>query len=331
MLESSLLSIVIPTNGSPQFLRYVLEHYSSIHATRYFKIFVCDASEDESISSLCDDFSTKAFPIHYHRVPADVGFDQQTLIGLRLPDTKFIYLCGHGAILREANIIRLLNVLQTTDYDLYLVMGGWCGQEAHQIPRDDNCKLMEHWFAALTMYGGSVLSKRLIDKYQDSIVRQYWGTYFGYTCNIFEYLDTPFYIFPDTLFEITEVKMKYGSFWGQKNIIEMWAKNYATAIDLLPNKFDNYKSIAKLQHSDEILSRKTIMYYRTTNNYSFRHYKRFKSFLLETTQCSKTQLLMIAITPAWVFKIGYLLKHRSRPWKRHEINVSKNDMKELSL
>lgn len=312
---SKLLSIVIPTKGQPNYLEYVLKHYSKMNITKLIDLYICDASNDDSIKNLVDNYSD-VLDINYFCVESDVGFDQQTLYGIRLPKTKFIYLCGHGVIYREDKLKELLDVLKKTDYDLYLTMGDWCDQKAHSISNKDNNMLLKYWFAALTMYGGSVLSKRLIDRYDDKTISKYFGTYFAYTCYIFEYLDSPYYIFENTLFEISEEKMKNSSFWSKSRIIEMWSTNYCKAIDLLPDKYNNYKHFAYKLHDHNILSKKSIMFYRTNGNFNYKIYKNNKNFLPLASECSSLQLIIISLIPSFIFKLLYYIKHRTKPWKR---------------
>ena len=218
-----------------------------------------------------------------------------------MAEGEFVLLCGDGIV---PNIVEIDKILDS-NFEITVIYGkkltsinkfylNWGYEES----KDKN-SFFEKNYSQITLYGGTICRKDLIDKIDiEMMCDKYLGTGFIYPSALAIYSEGPY-------------KLHVGDFLGSLNskgspgwilngkAIEVWTKNFCVCLDSLTGYLDkNARDIIIKENGRRtgFLTFKGLIWLKATNNYDSKVYNKYKTYIHRCIACNKLVAFMIAYT-----------------------------------
>ncbi|ARU49446.1 Abequosyltransferase RfbV [Sulfurospirillum diekertiae] len=186
MIYNSLLSIVVPTYNRADFLDYCLEFHIPLAREYNIQIFISDNASTDNTREIVSKWMKEYPLLKYHQNASNVGPDRNFEIGLKLPDTEYIWLLGDTYQIPSNGIEYFLRLFpENNKYEVII-----CNVENRvlNIPsqryKNPN-KLLNDLGWHLTCLSSLIYSSRLVAQ---ADFERYYNTSFIQTGIIFEYI-----------------------------------------------------------------------------------------------------------------------------------------------
>lgn len=319
-----LLTVVIPTYNHPQMIDYILDNYSFIDDYNLL-VQIHDSSTNNETKDVVDKYKYKN--LEYYKYDSKMNVDVKTIIALATPKTKYVYLCGDGILINKDFIHSIYHNL-LKDFDIVELYDESIPRHINFLRKLTNNKLVMEYnsiqkhfldnFWHMPFYGGSIIKTEVFKSYDLSCIlnKKYSG--FIYPSLIYTYFATRGKFNAISLGEnfLLPNKFKKESGWVTNcSFLQTWIDNFDETVYELPSIYDTYKKavIRNTGINTEFFSFKSLIFFKKTNNYNFKLYKKYKEKILERTNLNSFSLWFIAIFPNFILKF---IKKVKRLFKR---------------
>lgn len=301
------LEIVIPTYNRPKCIESYLIHLNKYYGKYDFGVYIIDSGTDCETEKVVKKYSY----VRYEKINSNIDVDEKTIYALKKTIGNFVFLCGDGYALNVDMVFETISFDNSIDiYALYDKR--WSKSRTNYVKKinkffyEEKKDFFIDHFGMLTLYGGSIVNRKVIDKINfEYVVKKYGGYCFIYPCTIAEYSIGNFEVHLNNYLEEINEK-KYPGWILNKQAVKVWAKYFCYSVDLLSNIFskeDINKIIKNNFKENDFFTIKGLIWLRTTNNYSLKIYKTYKNEINRVISCNKFIAIFIAIFPKKIFLI----------------------------
>lgn len=319
------LDIVIPTYNRPDCIKYILKKTEKYFYDGYdFVISIFDSSTNDETKELVLPYVGDK--ISYHRIESSINVDEKTLISIKKSVADYVMLSGDGSCPEVDNIFADIDFDNNDAYEMFVLYDSkWDRQrkffkKLKKYESDDKSAFFALHFWEITLYGGSICKRELISRINiNKMVEVYNGSGFIYPCSVACVANGPFKCVMGEY--LRPIKYKGTSGWViNKDGTKIWTHNYYNAVTTLDNVLTPEAIKAIVKNTGKytwFLTARGLMSWRTTNNYNFGFYKKYKFYIKQCKACPMFVAYLIAIIPNFVFK---LIKKIYGIFKKQEAN-----------
>lgn len=297
------LAIAIPTyNRSEILCENLLLIFDDLK--RYsIPVYISDDSPNDSTQIIVNELAAEYPHIFYLKNIPSLGHDLNCLRTLRLPSTDYIWYLNDSAIIVPGALAKVLEVLNTSDYDFVSVNAK--GRKLNlndQVFSDANHLLVTlGWH--LTQTGCIIYSKKCLKVVEFLQIADCKN--FPQTAIIFE----SFAQGSKTLLWLNEKMIKGNkqkkSYWSDK-VFDIFLGDWNNFIMKLPAIYSmKNKKQTVISHSinTRLFSFSKLKKYRSKGVYNVEVYKKFEVLLLEGTHVPKILVRLIAVFPKAILNL----------------------------
>ena len=299
------LEIVIPTYNRPECIKEYMEHLEKFYGKYDFGVYVVDSSPNLATAMIIKKYKF----VRYEKIDSSINVDEKTIYCLKKSIGEFVFLCGDGYALNVDRIFQTIKFDNSTD--IYAIYDDrWSKKRTKYVYHlnkffyNDKIQFFIDHFGMLTLYGGSIINKRLVEKINmEYVVKKYAGHNFIYPCTLAEYSNGKFEVAISNYLEIIN-KKKYPGWIVNKEAVRVWAESFCHSVDCLlgiVTKKDIRKIIKNNFKQNDFFSVKGLIWLRTTDNYSLRILIKYKKYLNRVLCCNRFFAFLIAIFPKKIF------------------------------
>ncbi len=186
-IESSLISICIPTYNRSSSLKIILPELISIVDKYNFQILIVDNASSDATKEVVDDFKKIYNEITYYRQDENVGADKNFETALCLSKSKYAWLLGDSNIICKDELATVLDILQSGKHAAVMVNSA---NRVKNIPSQvfsDPTRLLQSVGWHMTLLCSIIFSRSLIE---NASFKRYYNSNFIQTGIVFEYIVT---------------------------------------------------------------------------------------------------------------------------------------------
>lgn len=283
-IESSLISICIPTYNRASSLKIIMPELISTIKEYNFEILIVDNASSDDTKEVVDDFKKIYNTITYHRQDENVGADKNFEAALRLSKSKYAWLLGDTNLICKDELYTVLNILQTGGHAAVLVNSD---NRVKNVPSQvftDPTLLLKYIGWHITLLCSIIFSKSLIE---NASFKRYYNSNFIQTGIVFEYLVTN----PATSYwhsgnAIMGLRKRSG--WVNDALL-VFAQRWTLFVLSLPPSIPlNIKLSCIKDHGIKsgVFSLKSLIRFRMDGHITKVVYKKYKSYLFYNTKLS---------------------------------------------
>ena len=312
MEVNKILSIIIPTYNRANFLNYCLEVHIPLAKEYNIQIFVCDNASTDTTQEVITKWMKEYPLLKYHRNECNVGPDKNFEIGLRLPDTEYIWLLGDTYTIPNGGIVYLLEFISNSEYhhDAFVFNLSnklTCKQKSYN---DENALLYDLG-ALMTCLSCLVYSKQLI---QNANFSKYYDTYFMQEGIIFEDIAKRNFLIhwiqKYSIEALNHPSLKKTNWSDTSKALEIGCDKWTNFIFSLPPSYTieaKMKCIMDFGKVSGLFSFKNLLILRMKNILNITTFSRYQYLFTLTIDYPKFYILFLTIIPKYAIKLVYLL------------------------
>lgn len=291
-----MITVIIPTYNHPKYIDYILKHSFSVYKGKLFRFSIHDSSEDDSTEKLIQAYNENHDnQIAYFRYPSDISGDFKSYTALKETNSDYLYLMGDGLSpdydALESTLIEnkydrfdFVGVLPSGYRDIALIKNKY-QQDDHLYGFSDLIEFASQFFYMQTLYGGSIVSHRIIDYIDENNIFErykYDNRYcYAYISSVFTALSmnskfTFCSSFVNCLLPNVEKK---GNWAHGDNLYKILFEEFQNDVKLLPSYFDDIKQQILLSRNIFAWKKIDVIHYRKIDSLNFKYLKKYKSVL----------------------------------------------------
>lgn len=318
------LALLIPTKDRMESLKFYLEKRGEIFGRHHIDIIVYDSSDNNETQKYIDNYVKMhdAVKIVYHRFKdgaEDIHGVRKVLTAIK--ETAVIYdyvwLCGDQAVIDIEKCYDRLKKRIQEQYDVIHIYHNNLGITDRSY--DDETEFFSCFFWSMTLWGASVLSRRLILD-MESYINHYLKTggvnpiVFSVFSLLSEKQHTIFYIYVERLIEAPPTRTLSNAY-TKKDMMNGWIKMIYHGFNFLPGSYDNAKPMALngVKHNIGILSYFGAIQLRATGNIDLNQYNENKEAIKLLSSCPMRWIKLWCMIPIAFSGVVYKLLYIVRP------------------
>jgi abequosyltransferase len=299
-MKNKKLAIAIPTYNRASIVKEnILLMLNEIK--RYsIPLYISDDSNNEETKLVVVDLKKEYDYIYYYKNQPGLGHDKNCIRTLALPNEEYIWYLGDSIIIEDGGIKKVLDVIETTNYDFISVNTKNRNLDLTSRRFDDGNILMLDLGWHLTMSGVTIYSNKiqtLLGKLDLVKCKN-----FPQTALIFESFvnDTAklFWINDNVIYGNKRKK----SYWSSA-IFDVFLIDWNFFITSLPNFYlDQNKMYVIKKHSEKtgLFTFMRFLDYRSQGIFSVEILKKYFGHIRFNSNVNIILLMLISLTPKWV-------------------------------
>ncbi|MFA7111793.1 MAG: hypothetical protein WC174_05460, partial [Bacilli bacterium] len=282
----SLITVVIPTFNRSSCIKLFLEKCLDGYKGNLFTFEIHDSSVDNITKDLISEFQkkNKQVKINYFKYDSGINGDIKTINALKKATTDFCFLLGDG-VLVDFNAME--RKLIENNFDKYILISfcndkifkKYCDMNDDNYITDDLLEYCKHFFWNDTLYGSTIISKKIIRNIIDNNIcnKYYDTTNFLYICSLFDSISLEkekmlLCLSQKEIYSVNQFKVLSG--WKRNGTtIDVYCREYYLCVEKMYNSFDSIKKY--LEHEPSLMfSFKGILGLRATGSITLKKIKK---------------------------------------------------------
>lgn len=311
---NKMITVVIPTYNHPTYVKYIIDNCISTYRGNLFSFEIHDSSDNDKTKELVDSIKN----IKYFKYNSDISADVKSHNAISNVKTSHIYLMGDG-MTPDFNLLeQFLSNSNFFIYDLFGILpssflNSRINKDIDINPNtkyifDDYLEFSERFFYELTLYGGSIISKKILEYINCNNLFEkykYKSRYcYAYISSVFDALSTNKFSFAISFLTSVQYNpLKKSSTWVNKKLYfsilmdefyfdtkKLFEFNLPTAKEIIKNKNNFAFSI------------RTIGSLRSKGILSFSEYRKNRK-MLNLYNSQKYLMIFVCFIPKWVCRL----------------------------
>lgn len=317
-----LLTIVMPTYNHPDYIRYTLE--TILNIDEYNILFeIHDSSTDDETKKIVDEYKEKYKNLSYIKYE-DIDVDIKTIVALNSVKTKYVHLCGDGAIPNLEKITSLCQKYMDSDFDIIELYDTQNKKHITEFNKIKECRKQEEivysnlydylydniWH--LPCYGGSIVKSSIFSSFNEENMKELISCGYVYPYMVILNLDDKLKaVALGDDFLLPNIRKKASIWIKEGRGIELWANKFPNTIYKTKKcSDDEFKTIMiESQKKLNLLTFKGLLTFRMNGNFNFKVKRQYSDSLNKYGACSKFKMNLICLTPKWVLSLLWKIKH----------------------
>ena len=308
------LAIYIPTYNRADSVLHFIKKNIDVLVENNIDLIIADSSDNDETKNRLNDYLKDYHNIFYTSFDSSIKPDVKVYNSFcdYLKGYDYVWLCGDTCILKLNIVIENVkalmearfDIIHLDDIDFYHL-----GNKEYRIAE----QLFEDCFWRITLYGATIISKRVFPYIQNKrLLKKYEGTFFFYQCAIMEFCAAEVFnsIHINADFKNTYEKKK-GSVWS-RYVIEQFCKLWFIAIDNLPSVYDKKKKNVLKSHSHiyGLFRFKNLLQMRASGILNFKVVNENRYYIKMTVETKLLVFYFVTFIPRWFLNILYRFKDR---------------------
>ena len=303
-MNNFLLEVVIPTYNRPKCIESILNYFVDNYNKKVydFCISIYDSSINNETEKVVSSYGLNY--VKYYRISDKIDVDKKTVMALKNSTSDYIWLCGDGIIPKVDEIFERFD-LKKCGYELIVLYSKYLTTINRYYLKLNECEdrnkgdFFENNFAQITLYGGTICARTIIEKADIKELEQYYLTGFIYPCMLAIYSSGPYY---RSLGEyLISLENKGSPGWiNSGNAIRTWTYNFYNDVMSLSvylgGKATN-KIICSNGKLTGFLTFKGFVWFRATGNFNWKIYKEYKFYIHKCKACSIMAIYLVLLMP----------------------------------
>ncbi|WP_287877651.1 glycosyltransferase family 2 protein [Aquitalea sp.] len=294
------LAIAIPTYNRADILSENIEKMLPELVTYGIPIYISDDSSNTKTAEAINNIPYQNI-FYTSNKPAN-GHDKNCISTLQLPDAEYIWYLGDSIYISPGVIADVLRHIDTQQPDIICVNAPHRVHDAISgtIRNKKEFLIETAWHLTLT---GSSIYKNSAISFPDIDIKK-WKNFpqTGITLSIVLKPESKVIWIGEK--SIT-TNSKKNSYWS-KNVIDVFSCDWCNFVQSFAKYFTKSElEKLELSHSlnTKVLSTKALIMYRSQNYYNHELYSKYSAYLTRSSQCNKSLLFIISITPQIICKL----------------------------
>jgi len=294
------LAIAIPTYNRAEILLENIEKMLPELIKYEIPIYISDDSSDTKTAEAINSISYQN--IFYTSNKPGYGHDKNCISTLQLPDAEYIWYLGDSIYIPSGVIAGILNYIDTQQPDIICVNAPHRVHDAISGTIQNKKEFLIKTTWHLTLTGSSIYRKSAI-RFADSDIKK-WKNFpqTGITLSIILNPESKAVWIGE---QSITTNSKKNSYWA-RNVIDVFARDWCHFVQSFAKHFTECElEKLELSHSlnTKVLSAKALIVYRSQNYYNHKLYSKHYPYLTRSSQCNKSLLFIISITPQIICKL----------------------------
>lgn len=313
-MEQSILTIVVPTYNHPEMIKYYIEHCKNLNQTNVILAIHDSSTDDKTKQIIIEANNPNIEYFHYD----DINVDQKTILCLQSVKTKYVMLCGDGAIFNNQDYYKQLERFLDEDFDLIEIYDTAVKRHIDYFNKLDKDKngfiiyndITEHFkdnYWHMPYYGGSIVKASVFKEYSIDDLKDFIGSGFIYPYMIYNRLaksNSRCLVLGGN--SLLKNIYKKDSMWTKDgSAMRIWIDNFLFVVNSLPDLYNPYKEVVLKTANirTTFLTFKGLLAWRRDGSYNYKLYKQFKIRLKFMSNVKCFNLFLISIFPRWILKL----------------------------
>ncbi len=320
MFYENKLTIVVPTYNHPTYVQYLLTLYEKVLEKFNIILEIHDSSTNNETQKMCLNANEKVKYVHYD----DIDVDEKTILCLKNVNTEYAFLCGDGFVLDlDKTFDHIYSCMQERpDIIEMFDMGIETHKKFFERKFVNDTKIYDIGFFAsscfwhVAFYGGSIISKKIIDKFEITKLKKVIGTGFIYPVAVFDNVaddNNRFfaYVISDN-FLITNPHKKEPMWVTNKTGLKIWTYNFCSAVETLPFLYNESKKeiIETVGLNTNYFTFNGLCAWRITRNLNLLLTVRYRRYLKEMSNVKYFTILIISLMPPFLLKMVKIIRRK---------------------
>lgn len=326
------VTVIIPTYNHPSYIQYIVDNCFLPYTGDVFYFEIHDSSSNSDTEQIVLQANKRLNrKIRYKRYDASMSGDLKAYTALCEVQTSHMFLMGDGIAPDFNKYERFLSQNNCVDIDLlgmFPLKFKYSKKVKNSCPNNNtvysNMKLtefFENYFYIFTLYGGSIVSKRIFDEIiRKSLFEKYKfeDRYcYAYIHSVFDELSSNDFNFAISFIDFfSNNPLKKDTTWvNGEGLFNILIDEFQCDLFKLPSYYDEVKEKALRNQRKFSLGKKQIAHYRAKGSISIEYLKKHKN---ELKRCKYNYcfMWMVSLIPYSFWKMIRNIKRKLTGVKR---------------
>ena len=313
------ITVVIPTFNHPLYIKFIIDNCIKTYKGNLFSFEIHDSSDNNETEYLAK--NTEG--IKYYKYSPEISADVKSHEALSNAKNSHLYLMGDG-MTPDFNLLEQFLIKSNFYfYDLFGILpSSFLTSKINKkmdirpntkYEYDNYLEFSKRFFYELTLYGGSIISKRILNYINNNNLfekYQYESRYcYAHISSVFDALSTKEYSFSVSFLDSVKINpLKKSSTWMKKETFFPILMNEFYA-DIQKNPGFNSSTIKEIVKSKNsfAFTIRTIINLRINGILNFTEYLNYKE-TLNKYNSQKYFMIFFCFIPKWIFRLLKMIK-----------------------